>query len=67
MLTKQDIVTLRNDLGESQEKFASRFGLTQGAVSRWETDGPPTRGLVARALEKLRARTPAPQPSTEGV
>lgn len=57
MLTKTDIVNLRNDLGESQEKFASRFGLTQGAVSRWETDGPPQKGLVARALEKLRART----------
>lgn len=59
MLTKSDIVTLRNDLGESQEKFASRFGLTQGAVSRWETDGPPQKGLVARALQKLRSRTPS--------
>lgn len=58
MLTKTDIIDLRADLEESQQKFASRFGLTQTAVSRWETDGPPTRGLVARALEKLRARTP---------
>ena len=57
MLTKTDIITLRGDLGESQGKFGSRFGVTQAAVSRWETDAPPQRGLVALALEKLRART----------
>lgn len=59
MITTLDVKTLREDLGESQGKFGSRFGVTQGAVSRWETDGPPQRGLVAVALAKLRARTPA--------
>lgn len=58
MLTKTDIIELRADLDESQQKFASRFGLTQTAVSRWETEGPPQKGLVARALAKLRSRTP---------
>lgn len=61
MLTKDDIIALRGDLNESQQKFASRFGLTQTAVSRWETEGPPQKGLVAKALEKLRARTPTSQ------
>lgn len=61
MLTKTDIITLRSDLGESQEKFGSRFGVTQTAVLRWEKKGPPQRGLVAMALEKLRARTPSKQ------
>ena len=56
MMTKDDIIALRTDLDESQEKFGSRFGVKQAAVSRWETDGPPQRGLVAKELEKLRAR-----------
>lgn len=57
MLTKTDILALRSDLGESQEKFGARFGVSQTAVSLWETKGPPKRGLVAAALSKLRART----------
>ncbi|KKC39542.1 hypothetical protein WH87_04950 [Devosia epidermidihirudinis] len=59
MLTKHDIIVLRNDLGESQEKFGSRFGVKQSAVALWEKKGPPTRGLVSLALDKLRARTPS--------
>lgn len=59
MLTKTDIAALRADLEESQEKFGARFGVTQGAVSKWETDAPPSRGLVAIALERLRAKTPS--------
>lgn len=57
MLANTDIIALRGDLDESQEKFGSRFGVTQAAVSRWETDSPPQRGMVVLALEKLRART----------
>lgn len=48
---------LRDDLGESQQAFATRFGVTQTAVSLWETKGPPSRGLVRRMLEDLRKRT----------
>lgn len=60
MLTKSDIVALRNDLdNETQEVFGARFGVTQSAVALWEKNGPPKRGLVAKALIKLRARTPA--------
>jgi DNA-binding transcriptional regulator YiaG len=61
MLTKTDILTLRSDLGESQEKFGTRFGVKQSAVALWEKKGPPKRGLVAIALGKLRTRTPAKQ------
>lgn len=64
MLTNTDILALRTDLGESQEKFGSRFNVKQSAVALWEKNGPPSRGLVALALEKLRARTlPKPSPS----
>lgn len=59
MLTKSDILALRSELGESQEKFGIRFGVKQSAVALWEKKGPPKRGLVAAALDKLRARTPA--------
>ena len=57
MLTNTDIITLRGDLGESQEKFGSRFGVKQSAVALWEKNGPPKRGLVAAALDRLRSRT----------
>ena len=63
MLTKTDIIALRSDLEESQQKFGSRFGVKQSAVALWEKNGPPTRGLVAVALEKLRARTPSKAPA----
>lgn len=59
MLTKHDIIALRVDLGESQEKFGCRFGVTQTAVAKWESKGPPSRGLVVTALSKLRSRTPS--------
>lgn len=59
MDTELDIAQLRADLdNESQEAFGNRFGVSQGAVSKWEKNGPPTRGLVRRALDDLRASTP---------
>lgn len=62
MDTSLDIAALREDLGnESQEAFGARFGVSQGAVSKWENNGPPTRGLVRKALDKLRAKTPRKQ------
>lgn len=58
MLTKSDIAALRNELGnETQEAFGARFGVTQSAVALWEKKGPPKRGLVAKALAKLHAKT----------
>jgi transcriptional regulator with XRE-family HTH domain len=59
MDTILDVKALRNDLGESQEAFGKRFGVTQTAVLRWEKGGAPKRGLVAEALKKLRSKTPA--------
>lgn len=55
MLTKYDIATLRGN--ETQEAFGARFGVTQSAVALWEKKGPPKRGLVAKALAKLYAKS----------
>jgi len=52
-----DIKAVRERLGESQEKFAERFGVDQCTISRWETDGLPDRGpskLIERAIRDLR-------------
>lgn len=57
MLTDLNVRELRDDLGESQQVFAARFGVTQTAVSLWEKKGPPTRGLVRQRLESLRKGT----------
>lgn len=58
MNTNLDIAALRADLdNESQEAFGARFGVSQSAVSLWETKGPPSRGLVRLELDKLRAAT----------
>jgi DNA-binding transcriptional regulator YiaG len=59
MLTPEDVKNLREGLGESQETFGSRFGVTQTAVSLWETKGPPSRGLVRAKLDELRSATPS--------
>lgn len=55
MLTKSDIAILRGN--ETQEAFGARFGVTQSAVALWEKKGPPKRGLVAKALAKLYAKS----------
>ena len=49
--------------GESQSAFGQRFGVDQGTVSRWETDGPPTRGaariMLSREVEAILAKAEA--------
>ena len=63
MLTGAKIKKARELLGESQQEFADRFGVDQSAVSRWEQDGPPTRGpgrlAIQRVLDDLAAQTEA--------
>ena len=59
MIEPSEIRKLREDLGESQEVFGARFGVTQTAVSLWETKGPPTRGPVPTMLSALRIETVA--------
>lgn len=51
MLSADDIRKAREKTGESQAKFAERFGVDQSTIHRWETDGPPGRGPAARGIE----------------
>lgn len=43
MVTAATIRKARAKLGESQAKFAERFGVNQSTVNRWEDKGPPNR------------------------
>jgi transcriptional regulator with XRE-family HTH domain len=45
----------RERLGESQAEFAKRFGVDQSAVSRWETQGVPSRGPAEAIVERVLA------------
>lgn len=53
MPTGDDIKALRTSLGESQAEFASRFGVYQTTIHRWETEGLPARGTARKAVERL--------------
>lgn len=53
MPTKDEIRAARDALGESQATFASRFGVNQSTVARWEVKGLPTRGTACKAVEKV--------------
>lgn len=62
----ENIRTLRQDLGLTQEEFAHRLGITVATVNRWENGhNSPTR-LARKALVDLEAeRTPrGPQLNT---
>jgi DNA-binding transcriptional regulator YiaG len=52
-LNKENVKTIREQLGDSQIVFGSRFGVAQSAVHRWETVGIPPRGTARRLLEKF--------------
>ena len=58
MATKDQIRAARKALNESQAAFATRFGVNQATVHRWETEGLPERGtarlMVEQVLETLR-------------
>lgn len=57
MITGELIREARERLGESQAKFAKRFGVVQSVVSRWESFGIPSNGsskaLVKRVLADI--------------
>lgn len=53
MPTKDQIKAARLALGESQAAFATRFGVDQATVNRWENKGVPTRGAAPKAIERL--------------
>ena len=45
----------RKRLGESQEEFATRFGVNQSTVNRWENGGVPEHGPARIAVEHVLA------------
>jgi DNA-binding transcriptional regulator YiaG len=53
MVTSEQVITARKQLGENQEQFAKRFGVDQATVHRWEKKGIPGRGTAQVALENL--------------
>ncbi len=55
MTTGKIIRAERLALGESQIKFARRFGIDQTTLSKWETRGPPTRGPGLKLVERVLA------------
>jgi DNA-binding transcriptional regulator YiaG len=52
-ITGKTLKKVRGDLGESQTTFAERFGVDQATVSRWETEGPPDRGVAAKLIARV--------------
>jgi DNA-binding transcriptional regulator YiaG len=59
MVTAEKVRAARSNLGETQAKFGSRFGVDQSTVHRWETTGVSDRGtarvLMQRFLEEIGA------------
>jgi DNA-binding transcriptional regulator YiaG len=53
MSTAEEIKAARNRLKESQAAFASRFGVDQATIHRWETEGLPKRGTARMAVENV--------------
>ena len=53
MLESTDIKAVRTRLGETQAEFASRFGVDQATIHRWEKGGVPARGTARVAVEKV--------------
>lgn len=52
-ITGKALKKIRGDLRESQTTFAERFGVDQATVSRWESEGPPDRGMAAKLIARV--------------
>jgi DNA-binding transcriptional regulator YiaG len=57
-INARTIRTARRRLGESQARFAARFGVHQSTLHRWETGGPPENGPVAMLIGHVIASLP---------
>lgn len=56
-MTPQQIKSLREHLGQTQEQFAANFGVDRTTVAHWERDnGHPPSGPSMILLERLRDR-----------
>lgn len=61
MPTSDEIKAVRTRLKESQAEFASRLGVDQATIHRWETKGLPARGTARVAVERLFEQIEAAQ------
>lgn len=52
-MAPEEVKSLREELGLTQEKFAKRIGVHKITVSRWERGEMVPRGLALKALERL--------------
>lgn len=50
---KNPIISLREEIGLTQEQFAKRLGRTQSTVSRWESGEQMPDGVALKELQKL--------------
>ena len=53
MISGAQIRRARERLGETQARFATRFGVNQATIHRWEARGVPTRGTAEKAVERV--------------
>jgi DNA-binding transcriptional regulator YiaG len=54
MKAKQ-VKALREELGESQQAFADRFGVVSTTVTMWEKNGTPSIGAARRHVDRVLA------------
>jgi DNA-binding transcriptional regulator YiaG len=54
-ITSAAIKRVRDRLAETQEQFATRLGIDQATVSRWEAGKPPTHGPAFLWLQRVLA------------
>lgn len=55
-MTAKLIKALRKRLGDTQEAFAQRLGVSYVSVNRWE-NGHPISKLAQRAIEQLAKKS----------
>lgn len=55
-LRSKDVIKTRERLKESQAAFATRFGVNQSTVHRWEEGNPPQKGPASILLKSLMAQ-----------
>ena len=55
MISAADIRVARARLGIKQDEFATKFGVDQATISRWEKNGPPESGPLKVLVEKILA------------
>lgn len=57
-MTGNEIKSLRNDMGLTQEEFAHEMQVSYSTINRWERDKNAPRRVFANMLTALREKTP---------